>query len=266
MASNRRIERVLDRDLDAARLVGKWRCVARYQLKEWLFAGVSDTMVGRLVDRMTERGYFGAQRLHGIGAQLLWLTAKGRDFLVEHGTPAHELYPARGAVALKDLDHTLAIVSAGFALSRRYPAAEAILPAWAIQRAFKGDLEAIPDVLCVDRTHGVLLAVEVDVGGEAPSLVLEKCVSLGAWLASWAADVRSGIVILTSGDRRATSLADRLGGALEPSVGLAVEVLPKGISRQVLARFCTLFGSPMDDTDRSDKPLDRPDGDAAVSV
>ncbi|HKR63649.1 MAG TPA: hypothetical protein VJZ00_07955, partial [Thermoanaerobaculia bacterium] len=153
------------------------------------------------------------------------------------------------------LDHTLAIVSAGFALSRRYPTAEVVLPAWAIQRAFHGNLETIPDVLCVDRAHGVLLAVEVDVGGEAPSLLLDKCVTLGAWLASWAGDVRPGIVVLTSGERRAASLAHRLGPALDARVGLAVQRLPKGISREVLGHFCRLFGTPLDDTARSDEPL-----------
>jgi hypothetical protein len=266
MATRHRQDRILDRDLAALRRIGRWRCLARYHLKEWIFPGVDEAVVSRFVARMTARGYLGAKRLHGIGAQLLWLTHAGRDFLVEHGTSDADLYPAKNAVALKDLDHTLAIVSAGFALTRRFPAADAVLPAWAVQRAFGGRIAAIPDVLCIDRSAAVLVACEIDIGGESVALFADKVLVLGSWLASWSADAQPAIVILTSGERRAANLAERIGPALDPAVALAVEVLPKGTSRDGLVGFCRLVGAPLAEENRQDEVSSEDDGVEDVSA
>jgi len=236
--------RVLPRDLAALALIGKWKCIARHHLKAWIFPEVSDTMASRFVERMTERGYLGAKRLNGIGTQLLWLTPAGRDFLCEHGTPASTLYPARSAVSLKDLDHTLAIVSAGFALAQRFPAANAILPAWAIQRAFGGRIEAIPDVLVVSRADSMLLAVEIDVGGEPLNVLAGKLAEMAdCLLTEWSADARGGIVILTSGERRAANILATVADSISPAIAVAADVLPPLDGPGSLRAFVALFAA-----------------------
>lgn len=49
--------RILPRDIDAYVLAGRFRMLTRQQLKNWLFADVSETIVTRFLDRATERGY-----------------------------------------------------------------------------------------------------------------------------------------------------------------------------------------------------------------
>ncbi len=236
--------RVLPRDLAALALVGKWKCIARYHLKAWIFPDVSETMASRFVERMTARGYLGAKRLNGIGTQLLWLTPAGSDFLCEHGTPAATLYPARSAVSLKDLDHTMAIVSAGFALSRRFPVADAVLPAWAVQRAFGGRIEAIPDMLLVSRADQVLLAVEIDIGGEPLNMLTAKVAAMAhGLLAEWGADARTAIIVLTSGERRAANILATAVEALPPPIAIAADVLPPLDGPGSLTAFCDLFAT-----------------------
>jgi hypothetical protein len=258
----KRRPRILPRDLAGLRVIGKWKCIARYHLKAWIFPGVSDTMASRFVDRMTERGYVGAKRLNGIGTQLLWLTPAGRDFLVDHGVPRGELFPARAAVSLKDLDHTLAIVSAGFALTRRFPAAGAVLPAWAVQRAFDGKIDTIPDVLVVDRADGALLGVEIDIGGEPLNVFSRKLAELASGLfTEWSADARAGIVVLTSGERRAANILAAFAETVSPSIGLAVSVLPTATGPESLTAFCALFATELASTDRSDEPFGQPNGE-----
>lgn len=236
--------RVLPRDLAALALVGKWKCIARYHLKAWIFPDVSETMASRFVERMTARGYLGAKRLNGIGTQLLWLTPAGRDFLCEHGTPTATLYPARSAVSLKDLDHTMAIVSAGFALSRRFPVADAVLPAWAVQRAFGGRIEAIPDVLLVSRADQMLLAVEIDVGAEPLNVLAGKLAEMASGLLTeWSADARAAIIVLTSGERRAANILAAVADSISPVIAVAADVLPPLDGPESLAAFCDVFAA-----------------------
>jgi hypothetical protein len=269
--TTKRRARILSRDLAGLRVIGKWKCIARYHLKAWIFSEVSDTMASRFVERMTERGYLGAKRLNGIGTQLLWLTPTGRDFLCEHGVAAGELFPARVAVSLKDLDHTLAIVSAGFALTQRFPAAGAVLPAWAVQRAFGGKIEAIPDLLVVDPADSVLLGVEIDIGGEPLNLLSMKLADMASGLFTrWSADARAGIVVLTSGERRAANILAAVAQTVSPSIGLAVSVLPTATGPEALTAFRALFAPDSTIPNRSDEPFERPNGEGdkntAISV
>lgn len=257
--------RVLPRDIDALRVIGKWKCVARYHLKAWAFSEVSDTMASRFVERMTERGYLGVKRLNGIGTQLLWLTATGRDFLVDHGVAADEVFPARAAVSLKDLDHTLAIVSAGFALTRRFPSAGAVLPAWAVQRAFDGHIATIPDVLVADRAEGLLLGVEIDTGAEPLKVLAKKLTDMAdGFFTEWSAGARTGIVVLTSGQRRASNILAEVAGGIPPEIGVVASVLPSVEGPESLTAFCDLLGAPSATANRSDEPLGQHNGGGAV--
>jgi len=263
----KRRQRVLSRDIEGLRVIGKWKCIARYHLKAWIFPEVSDTMASRFVNRMTERGYLGTRRLNGIGTQLLWLTHAGRDYLVDHDVSSDELFPARAAVSLKDLAHTLATVSAGFALSRRFSAPDAILPAWAVQRAFGGEIEAIPDILVVDRADAILLGVEIDIGGEPLKMLSRKLSEMAEGLfTEWGSNARAAIVILTASERRAANILAALSGTVSTSIGFAVDTLPRATDAASLAAFCALFGADSPAANRSDEPFDQSNGEANKST
>jgi hypothetical protein len=221
--------RILPRDIEAYVLIGRFRMLTRQQLKGWLFAEVSETMVTRFFDRATERGYLGVERLHGNGMQVCWLTKKGRDFLVDGGyAVASDLFPASGTVPAKDFAHTVEIVNAALAMRRRTPAPDELLPAWAVQRLFAGKLTVWPDLLCLWKPNGdggSAVAIEVDLGGEPVKTVLvPKTLELIGFLTGWTADATAAILLLTATARRRDSIRE----ALAPAVGafpLAVETL-----------------------------------------
>lgn len=222
--------RILPRDIDAYALVGRFRMLTRQQLKSWLFAEVSETMVTRFFDRSTERGYLGVERLQGNGIQVCWLTKKGRDFLIDGGhAAASDLFPASAPVPAKDFAHTVEIVNAALAMRHRSPAPDELLPAWAVQRLFGGTLTVWPDLLCLWKPNGgdagSALAIEVDLGGEPVKTVLvPKTRELVGFLSGWTAGAPAAILVLTAGVRRRDSLRE----ALAPAVGnfpLAVETL-----------------------------------------
>ncbi|HYH05740.1 MAG TPA: replication-relaxation family protein [Thermoanaerobaculia bacterium] len=230
MATTQKKHRILPRDIEAYVLAGRFRMLTRQQLKRWLFADVTETMVTRFFDRSTERGYLGVERLHGNGMQVCWLTKKGRDFLVDGGhAVTADLFPASGPVAAKDFEHTVEIVNAALAMRRRAPAPDELLPAWAVQRLFKGKLTVWPDLLCLwkprDGDPGSALAIEVDLGGEPVKTVLvPKTLQLIAFLRDWIDGAPAAILLLTATARRRDSLRD----ALAPAVGdfpLAIETL-----------------------------------------
>jgi hypothetical protein len=221
--------RILPRDIEAYVLVGRFRMLTRQQLKAWLFAEVSETMVTRFFDRSTERGYLGVERLQGNGIQVCWLTKKGRAFLVDGGHAAtSDLFPAGGGVPAKDFVHTVEIVNAALAMRRRTPAPDEMLPAWAVQRLFAGKLMVWPDLLCLwkpDGDAGSALAIEVDLGGEpVRAILVSKTLELIGFLTRWTAGAPAAILLLTATARRRDSLRQ----ALAPAVGhfpLVIEML-----------------------------------------
>ncbi len=211
--------RILPRDIEAYALVGGFRMLTRQQLKAWLFADVSETMVTRFFERSTERGYLGVERLQGNGIQVCWLTKKGLDFLVDGDyASASDLFPANGPIPAKDFAHTVEIVNAAVAMRRRAP--DESLPAWAVQRLFAGKLAVWPDLLCLwkptGHDPGSALAIEVDLGGEPVKTVLvPKTLELISFLQSWTAGASAAILLLTATARR----RDSLRAALAPAVG-----------------------------------------------
>jgi hypothetical protein len=229
--------RFLQRDLDAYALVGRFRMLTRQQLKSWLFADVSETMVTRFFERSIERGYLGVERLQGNGIQVCWLTKKGRDFLVDSGhAAASDLFPANGPVAAKDFDHTVEIVNAALAMRRRTPAPDELLPAWAVQRLFAGKLTVWPDLLCLWKPGadgpGSALAIEVDLGGEpVKSVLVPKTLELIGFLREWVGRAPAAILLLTATARRRDSLREALACAVD-DFPLGIETLA-ALSAQV---------------------------------
>ena len=230
MATTQKKHRLLPRDIEAYTLVGRFRMMTRQQLKNWLFADVSETIVTRFFDRSTGRGYLGVERLHGNGIQVCWLTKKGRDLLVDGGhAAASDLFPASGPVPAKDFAHTVEIVNTALAMHCRRPAPDELLPAWMVQRLFAGKLTVWPDLLCLWKPRGSdpgsVLAIEVDLGGEPVRTVLvPKTLELIGFLTDWTAGASVAILMLTATARRRDSLREILTTAVG-DLPLAVETL-----------------------------------------
>lgn len=229
--------KIPERDLLALTAIGRFRMLTRPQVKRWLFPDVSEPVVTRFLKRAEAAGHLGVERLGGNGMQLLWLTRKGRDVLVAHGTPAADLFPTTGPPPAKDFAHTAAIGDVAVWLARRDPPPDELLPAWAIQRYFGGNVRVIPDLLALWRpagdAPGAALAVEVDLGTEPlESVFLPKLRELCAAVHALFGDSESRVLVLVPSRRRAESLRtaeigtpmsvqtfdETLGDALTPTV------------------------------------------------
>lgn len=202
------------RDLTALRFIARFRMVTRPQLRRALFAGLSETVAKRSIDRLLAAGYLGAERVSKTGYQVLWCTSRGRDHLVEQGVSASVLFPARGPAAAKDFRHTEYIVDVAIALLRRGWRADAVLPAWALQRSLGVRVRAIPDLLALERgtesRAPIALAVEVDLGSEALTVLVPKLQLLAAWLAGHCAASRCALLVLTTTPHRRDALRARV--------------------------------------------------------
>jgi len=202
------------RDLAVLRFIARFRMVTRPQLRRALFAGLSETVAKRSIDRLLAAGYLGAERVSKTGYQVLWCTARGRDHLVERGASAADLFPARGPAAAKDFRHTERIIDVAISFLERGWRADAVLPAWALQRSLGARGRAVPDLLVLERgivsRAPVALAVEVDLGSEALTVFVPKLQLLAAWLAGYCAASRCALLVLTTTPHRRDALRARV--------------------------------------------------------
>lgn len=211
------------RDLEVLTTVGRFRMLTRAQLKRWIFDEVSEPVVTRVVTRLAAAHLLGVERLGGNGVQVMWLTRKGRDLLESRGVGVGDLFPAAGPVAAKDFSHTVEIGNAALWLRSRTPAPDEVVPAWQLQRAFHGNLAAIPDLLALWRTPAAALAVEVDLATEPVTTVLvPKLQTLATLLTAYFVDALVSIAILVPSERRAKNLREALR---DSSIPAAVELL-----------------------------------------
>jgi hypothetical protein len=225
--------KLLPRDFLVLATIGRFRMLTRPQVKRWFFPEVSEPVVTRCLKRTAAAGYLGIERLGGNGMQVLWLTRKGRDALLDHGLPAADLFPASGPAAAKDFAHTVAIGDAAAWLATRDPVPDELLPAWALQRYFGGKLTVIPDLLALWRAAGTApgaaIAVEVDLGTEPlESLFLPKLRDLGRTIAAWLPETLCRILVLVPAKRRAESIRR---AAVESPIPISVEVAGELLER-----------------------------------
>jgi len=205
-----------ERDLHVLVAIGRFRMLTRPQVKRWFFADVSEPVVTRFVKRVESAGFVGIERVGGNGMQLLWLTRKGRDFLVGRGACGVDIFPAVGPAAPKDFAHTVAIGDVAAWLVRRDPPPDEVLPAWAMQRYFGGALGVIPDLLALWRPAparlGAALSVEVDLGTEPlKSVFLPKLLKLDETIRAWFPETENCVLVLVPSQRRAESLRTAAG-------------------------------------------------------
>src|ERR1043165_3892261 len=140
-----RIPRLTPRDQEILGAVGRFRMLTREQVKRWFFAEVSEPVVTGVLARLARHGWLGVERIAGNGMQVLWLSPKGRDLLVDQGRPPFDLFPARGPVPAKDFAHTVEIGNTAAWLMEQVPLPDELLPAWQLQRLYGGRISPIPD-------------------------------------------------------------------------------------------------------------------------
>jgi len=216
------------RDVELLRIVGRFRMLSRAQVKRWLFVGLSDPIVSRCIDRLSSRGYLGVERLHGNGIQVMWLRREGKEFLIDHHTPAADLFAANGPAAAKDFEHTLAIGDVAAWLATKIMPPDEFLPAWAVQRVFSGVSKSIPDLVAIWRDEAsaqsaAVMLVEVDLGTEPIKSVLgPKLQNLCTLAAELFRGAVVAIVAFVPSERRRDSLQKL---ASEIQVNLEVRLL-----------------------------------------
>lgn len=233
------MRKLQQRDIELLTLVGRFRMLTRGQVRQLLFASTSNSIVSRCIDRLVSREYLGVERLHGNGIQLLWLTRRGRQLLIDGGVPRADLFVASGPVAAKDLSHSEAIGDVAVWLASRSPVPDEVLPAWALQRTFEGRLRTIPDLLAIWRGEvTVALAIEVDRGTEGLSRVFApKLAQLSDAIASMFGSDSSILAIVPSASRR-DRLRELTVDAVVPVHVETYEVLTRS------AKSSSRFGKP----------------------
>ncbi len=203
--------------------------LTRPQVKRWFFESVSEPVVTRFIDRVTSQGLLGVERLHGNGCQVLWLTRKGRDYLIDHGSAAADLFAATGPAAAKDFEHTIRIADAAIWVVKRNLPPDELLPAWTLQRFFGGRLAVIPDLLALwrqkDGRPGAALALEVDLGTEALASVLVPKIRKLEHVLNATMGTTFRILIIVSSMRRRESVRRALANLAD----VAVEALTPGV-------------------------------------
>lgn len=232
------------RDLLALRFIGEGYEVAQYHLHEGVFRGRAPNVVSRFVARARMRGLVAVERWNHVGINRLRLTSRGCAVLVGHGVALpHEVFVPSRAVAPKDLTHTLFINDVRTACTALRHPPNLALPAWALQRRLQPAPGAIPDLLAIwkEPAHGggLVIACEIDLGGEGQRVLLGKLTTLVRVMGEWARNARSEILVFTRPDARRRSLEARLSTATAKPP--EVRMLPTAPGRQSLAEFARVL-------------------------
>lgn len=224
-------------DVVGLTFVGAHQTVLQGQLWAACYPGRSEAVLSRRVHRLVARKLLGVDRFMAMGCNQLWLTEKGARLLVDGGhAAAAALFPRTRPIAPKDLGHHLTIVDLAILARRGVPfRATAIRPAWVLQRRYTPPPPAIPDLLLagMDGATGtrVVLAYEVDLGGESLKVFLPKLALLADVLPTWANGGAAGVCILTRGAGRVAAISKAVTSLAVP---MAVEILPRATGRASL--------------------------------
>ena len=238
-------------------LLGRFGCMTGPQLRFEGYGGCKESNFARRLARWVARGWVCLMRFLGMGCNLVWLTQRGADALVDGGfATADQLFPRTRVVAAKDLAHHLYIVDLCLLALRGIPRAyQSVEPAIAIQRRLQPQPEAIPDVLLSSPSKVTgrrnLLAFEVDLGTEAVQVFGKKLEAASRVLTEWANGGAANVVILTRGSGRASSIERELAArAVAIRVPMVVRQLPRGgsLNREALAAVISRRGTSSDGT------------------
>lgn len=226
-----RDEALVPGDIPGLTKLGRLGCATGPQIRFEAYGGCKETLFARRLARWKRRGWVGVTRFLGQGANILWLTQKGADALVDGGhATAAELFPRARAVPPKDLPHYLWVVDLTLLAWRGIPLpAATVEPSWQLQRRHDPAPEAIADLLLStplrDPGQKNLFAFEVDTGSEGVGVFLAKLEKLERVLRGWAGEHGKAVVmILTRGSGRAATIEK---GVAKLGIPVLVRLLPK---------------------------------------
>lgn len=200
------------RDRQALAFIGGGYEVAQYQLAEAVFQGRAPNVVSRFVRRTLQQGLIAVERWNRIGINRLRLTPRGRDVLVDLGVAREQdLFAPRRSVAPKDTSHTLWINDLRVACSLLPQPPDVVSAAWLLQRRLHPAPRVVPDLLAIwkprDGSAGILLAVEVDLGGESlRGVFLPKLRRLEEEVEAWRGDAAAFVLVFSESERRVNGL------------------------------------------------------------
>lgn len=234
-----------DRDIDLLDFTGFHYQVSQGQGHAAIFPGLSEVVVTRRVRSLAADGLLVVDRVNKTGINLLRLTEKGRDLLVDTGRTQSDYFVPRKPVALKDLAHTLWINDISVMLRSFEPRPITVLPAWQLQRRWVPSPGAIPDLLAIYDLPTIgkrlVIPIEVDLGAERLKATFLPKLGMCAGLLTneWAPYDPGVIFVFTKGRRRALSLLKMAPGSL--SVPIIVQLLPNASGRETLRALSRAF-------------------------
>ncbi|MEO6324228.1 MAG: replication-relaxation family protein [Thermoanaerobaculia bacterium] len=242
----RSVATLTERDHSALKFIGETLEAAQYQVATAVFPHVSEVVVSRRVRRLHGLGLIAIERWNKVGINRIRLTAQGADLLVTRRIArADELFLSRAPLSPRAVPHHLWVTDCRLVLERLPHPPDRVLSAWALERQFVPRLPAIPDVLAITSPGpdhpGLLLAVEVDLGGEPiRSVLVPKLRLLQSVLAALAGTSPAAVCVLTVGARRAEALR-RAVSDLPVDVLVTVDLLPSAAGRPALTELTRLF-------------------------
>lgn len=246
----RSVATLTGRDLTALKFIGESLEAAQYQLASAVFPHASEVVVSRRVRRLHGLGLIAIERWNKVGINRIRLTTQGADLLVTRRVAEKsELFLSRAPLSPRAVPHHLWITDCRLVLERLPHAPDRVLSAWALERQFVPRLPAIPDVLALTAPRpdhpGLLLAVEVDLGGEPiRSVLLPKLRLLQKVLSELAGTSPAAACVLTVGARRAEALRKAVAD-LPVDVVVTVDLLPPAAGRPALSELTRLFTAGM---------------------
>jgi hypothetical protein len=234
-----------DRDLEILEFTGVYRQVSQGQIHARVFPGLSEVVVTRRVRSLADAKLLAVDRMNKTGINLIRLTNKGLDLLIEAGRKESDYFVPGKPVALKDLAHTLWSNDIAIMLQSNEPKPVTVMPACQLQRRWVPPPEAIPDLLAIYELAGLarklVLSIEVDLGAERLNSTflpkLQKCADL--LKNEWAPNDFGVIVVFTKGRRRALSLLKAATESLP--VPIIVQLLPSASGRETLRLISRAF-------------------------
>lgn len=227
-----------NRDAAALLFIAAMGIVAQYQLHLKIFAGLSEVVVSRCVHRLLRLGLIDVLRWNRIGLNLLKLRTAGSSALADLAVPDERIFLARWPTAA-GFAHRLWLTDTILALDVIQPEFESI-PCWALRGRFASTTTPIPDILAVRRDRKRVLAVEIDRGGEnLRRILVPRVAALQQWLASFAPEAKTSILVLTQGDRRVAALRQHIAAK---GIAATCDLLPDAAGRAAVAALIERFG------------------------
>jgi hypothetical protein len=243
-----RDEAIVEADVIGLLILALLQCLTQPQLRKWCYPGRKESNVSRRIHRWLRLGLVGVERFLGMGCNLLFITERGVDALVDGGHARRsELFPRNRPIAAKDLSHHLYIADAALLAKRGVPMAdpEKVEPAWLLQRRHVPAPAAVPDLLVTSAPNASgrksLIAYEVDLATESKKVFVEKLGKLAKVLLEWSAGGKPSVIILTRGSGRKAALEQAVAKLPVP---MLVKLLPKGgpNSMEALAKVLSRGG------------------------